>query len=250
LAVLVDNERATRTFPVIEVFGPTIQGEGAEAGRPCYFIRLGGCDFRCSWCDTMYAVDPVEVRANAERLTGSEISSRVEGLDGRAEWVVISGGNPALHNLGPLVERLQAAELKVAVETQGSVWKSWLAGVDRLTVSPKPPSSGMDSDAHRAQLERFMAAALAGPSAGRTALKIVCFDEADLRWAKTIAARWPQPELHLSAGTPIPSPPDLSAAVGKSFRWLCEHVARDADLARARVLPQLHVIAWGEERGV
>jgi 7-carboxy-7-deazaguanine synthase len=250
VAVLVDNKRATGTFPVIEVFGPTIQGEGADAGRPCYFIRLGGCDFRCSWCDTMYAVDPAEVRANAEQLTSSEISRRVEGLEGRAEWVVISGGNPALHELGQLVERLQAVELKVAVETQGSVWKDWLAEVNRLTVSPKPPSSGMDNDAHRAQLERFMEAATTASIAEQMALKIVCFDEADVRWAKTVAARWPQPELHLSAGTPIPYPPELSQAVGESFRWLCEQVARDPELARARVLPQLHVIAWGDERGV
>ena len=63
---------------MIEVFGPTIQGEGAEAGLPCNFVRLGGCDFRCSWCDTMYAVDPAEVRANAERMTAEQIVDRLD----------------------------------------------------------------------------------------------------------------------------------------------------------------------------
>ena len=44
------------------MFGPTVQGEGPYAGRVCHFLRLGGCDYRCSWCDTPYAVDPVQVR--------------------------------------------------------------------------------------------------------------------------------------------------------------------------------------------
>src|SRR3954454_18364888 len=89
----------TRTFPVIEIFGPTIQGEGAEAGLPTHFVRLGGCDYRCSWCDTMYAVDPATVRATSERLEVAEIVERLGRLDGHPEWVTLSGGNPALHHL-------------------------------------------------------------------------------------------------------------------------------------------------------
>src|SRR5262245_39496571 len=127
---------AAKTFPVIEVFGPTIQGEGAEAGLPCCFVRLGGCDFRCSLCDTMYAVDPELVRAHATKMSASEIVSQVGELDGAASWVVLSGGNPALHELGGLTARLRAAGMKVAVETQGSIWREWLGDVDRLTISP------------------------------------------------------------------------------------------------------------------
>lgn len=250
MATVVETTRGTRTFPVIEVFGPTIQGEGAEAGRPCYFVRLGGCDYRCSWCDTMYAVDPIQVRAAAEHLDVRQIAGRVADLAGRAEWVVISGGNPALHELGGLVDELHAQGLKVAVETQGSVWRDWLGRVDRLTVSPKPPSSGMAGDAHEAQFDGFMRNAGSGSGWAYVALKIVCFDDGDLDWAKGVARRWPGPELHLSAGTPVPPPADLAGAVGESFRRLCELVASDPELAHARVLPQLHVVAWGEERGV
>src|SRR3954453_23079289 len=94
--------QSTRTFPVIEIFGPTIQGEGAEAGLPRHFVRLGGCDYRCSWCDTMYAVDPATVRATSERLLAAEIVERLERLEGRPEWVTLSGGNPALHRLEAL----------------------------------------------------------------------------------------------------------------------------------------------------
>src|SRR3954469_6718111 len=170
-----------RAHPVIEIFGPAIGGEGAEAGLPTHFVRLGGCDYRCAWCDTLYAVDPATVRAASERLLAAEIVERVQELDGHPEWVTLSGGNPALHRLDALVDRLQDAGFKVAVETQGSVWRPWLAGVGRLTISPKPPSSGMATEIHARQLARFMSAA-AG-AFDRSVLKVVCFDEVDVTWA-------------------------------------------------------------------
>jgi 7-carboxy-7-deazaguanine synthase len=237
-----------RTHPVVEIFGPTIQGEGAEAGLATHFVRLGGCDYRCAWCDTMYAVDPATVRATSERLLAEEIVDRVQELEGHPEWVTLSGGNPALHRLDALVDRLQSVGFKVAVETQGSVWRPWVGRVDRLTISPKPPSSGMATEAHARQFAGFMSAA--AEAFDRSVLKVVCFDEVDVNWAKGVAARWPALPVFLSAGTPVPAPPDVRTAVGEGYRWLCERVAGDPDLARARVLPQLHVIAWEEATGV
>ena len=144
-----------KLIPVVEIFGPTVQGEGAEAGIPTHFVRVGGCDFRCSWCDTMYAVDPEIVRATAEKLSSQEIVARVEGLGGRPDWVTISGGNPALHQLDDVVWRLHGAGFRVSVETQGSRWASWLGAVDRLTISPKPPSSGMATTQTRAAVRNI-----------------------------------------------------------------------------------------------
>src|SRR5947209_8352955 len=69
-----------KTYPVIEIFGPTIQGEGAEAGLATHFLRVGGCDYRCSWCDTMYAVDPAEVRANSRHLSREQIIEEIDAL--------------------------------------------------------------------------------------------------------------------------------------------------------------------------
>ncbi len=238
-----------KTFPVTEIFGPTIQGEGAEAGLACHFIRLGGCDFRCSWCDTMYAVDPATVRATARKLAVEDIATEIDGLDGNPSWIILSGGNPALHELGPLVEALQDRAYQVAVETQGSVWRPWLEQVDRLTISPKPPSSGMATAAHASQFEEFMDRALTRAE-GSSVLKIVCFDEADLDWATAVAGRWPQLPLYLSAGTPVPATGPIREAVGERYRWLCETVALIPELAAARVLPQLHVIAWKDATGV
>src|SRR5947209_16740694 len=106
LALRKPPSAKVKTFPVIEIFGPTIQGEGAEAGLPTHFIRLGGCDYRCSWCDTMYAVDPATVRRDSVRLGVGEIREALGDLGGAPRWVSISGGNPALHLLAPVVEAL------------------------------------------------------------------------------------------------------------------------------------------------
>src|SRR5436190_6703748 len=118
--ILAKPQVAAKTLPVIEIFGPTIQGEGAEAGLPTHFVRLGGCDFRCTWCDTMYAVDPAAVRANSVRMSTEAIVEQIAALDGSPAWVTLSGGNPALHHVGPLVDSLHASGYLVATETQGS----------------------------------------------------------------------------------------------------------------------------------
>jgi 7-carboxy-7-deazaguanine synthase len=150
------TEVAVKTYPVMEVFGPVVQGEGPLAGQVTHFVRFGLCDYRCSWCDSMFAVEPEEVKAHAERLDVSSIVERLEWLD-LAPWVTLSGGNPAVHDLGPLVKELrETLGLDVAVETQGSRWRDWLADVDLLIVSPKPPSSGMVNEKYSQQTATFM----------------------------------------------------------------------------------------------
>src|SRR4051794_6252753 len=85
----------THTYPVIEIFGPTIQGEGALAGAPTMFVRFGGCDYRCSWCDSMYAVDPAQVRENAVKMEPQEIIGellrQLGAARGKGMWVTLSG---------------------------------------------------------------------------------------------------------------------------------------------------------------
>lgn len=248
----LDRQRrraADATFPVIEIFGPTVQGEGPDAGRPAYFVRFGGCDFRCSWCDSMYAVDPAEVRSNAERLSVGEVEERLSALETGPSLVVLSGGNPALLELGELVERLQAAGAEVAIETQGSVWREWLAVANRLVVSPKGPSSGMDTPGHRAQFAQFMARAAA--ASATYCLKVVVFDDRDLDYAAELTTQHPDVPAFVSVGSDVGLPDEETrAGLLRRYRWLCEAVARRPELSRARVLPQLHVLAWGTARGV
>jgi 7-carboxy-7-deazaguanine synthase len=236
--------------PVVEVFGPTIQGEGELAGVPTAFVRFGGCDYRCTWCDSLFAVLPEDVRT-APRLDVEEIVRALAALPGAPEWVTLSGGNPALLELGDLVARLHASGRRVTVETQGSVWRDWLAGVDLLTVSPKPPSSGMATPGNEAESGRFLERAAA--AGAHVVLKVVVFDEADYAWASALRERHPRLPFHLSCGTDPPGPgtsqAEALAGVSQRYRWLCERAARDPAMDGARILPQLHVLAWGHKRG-
>jgi 7-carboxy-7-deazaguanine synthase len=244
-----------RRFPVVEVFGPTIQGEGPEAGLPCCFVRFGGCDYRCSWCDSMYAVEPAEVR-KAERLTTSEIMGRLPDV----QRVILSGGNPALLELGELVTAMHLDGRTVSVETQGSRWKDWLWDVDCLVISPKPPSSRMGSLSHEAETSQFMRRALGRREEGwrerehHQALKIVVFGELDYKWAREFHVLHSDLPFFLSVGTMQQnrwvSQEEMKLLILERFKWLCERVAEDPVMSRARVLPQLHVLAWGTLRGV
>ncbi len=236
------------TLPVVEIFGPTIQGEGPDAGVPAYFVRFGGCDYRCAWCDSMHAVDPAQVRANAERLTAEGVIQRLGELPVGPELVVLSGGNPALLDLGALVLALKSDGRRVAVETQGSRWSEWLADVDRLVISPKPPSSGM---AGPGEMDAFQAFMRNVSPTSTPVLKIVVFDQADLDWAAARHQAYPYLPLFLSVGTDVGlGEGETLALLRERYRWLCETVPRRIDLRDARVQPQLHVIAWGTAKGV
>jgi 7-carboxy-7-deazaguanine synthase len=236
---------------ISEIFGPTVQGEGALIGKPTVFVRTGGCDFRCRWCDTLFAVLP-EYRHQWAPMTPEEILARVEQLTGgRPVLVTLSGGNPAIHPLGQLIALGKGRHHRFAMETQGSVAADWFASLDWLVLSPKPPSSGMSTD--WVAFDACLGAAASGP---QTVLKIVVFDDADYDYARAAAARYPLLRLYLSVGNHTPGEPNEAGRRGVDqagllarFRWLADKVARDRWF-EATVLPQLHVLVWGNERGV
>jgi 7-carboxy-7-deazaguanine synthase len=121
---------------ISELFGPTIQGEGALIGRPTVFVRTGACDFRCAWCDTLYAVLP-EFKGDWTPMTAEEILAKVLWLTGdKPILITLSGGNPALQPLEELIDLGHARGCTFALETQGSVAKSWFAKLDHLVLSP------------------------------------------------------------------------------------------------------------------
>lgn len=228
-------------IPVSEIFGPTVQGEGLLIGHPTVFVRTGGCDYRCAWCDTLYAVLP-EHRHDWRRMSAEAIMARVEELSGgRPIMITLSGGNPAMHDLEPLIALGQAKGYNFAMETQGSLARPWFARLDHLILSPKPPSSGMETD-----WDSLAACAVAGP---RTMLKVVIFDDADFAYAREAAAHLPHLPVCLQVGNPDSKDDADPAALMARFRWLVGKVV-DSGWHEARVLPQLHVLAWGNERGV
>jgi 7-carboxy-7-deazaguanine synthase len=182
------------------------------------------------------------------------------------DWLTITGGNPALYDLQDVAVSWQD-DLggKVAVETQGSKWHDWLSGVDMLTVSPKPPSSGMVMAATADSLRIFMAKAAAFGTP--TCLKVVVFDEADYLFARRVHQQYPKPPFYLSCGTAmgglsgewVPSQRrpqgrpfvDTEGDLLARYRWLAERAMADPQMADVAVFPQLHSLTWGiTTRGV
>jgi 7-carboxy-7-deazaguanine synthase len=241
----VTETEETRRFPVVETFGPTIQGEGPDAGRPCVFVRFGGCDYRCSWCDSLHAVLPAEVR-KAERLTASEIVARIVLLAASPITVVLSGGNPALLELGGLVDKLHARGYRVTIETQGTKFKPWIAGLDAIIVSPKPPSSGMETDWD--MLDAFLQPLWVA----KTSLKVVVGNDNDYQYARSVRTAYPDHPFFVSVLNPAGSDADAFDIdiILSGYRKLCERIAYDPIMHDAKVLPQLHTLAWGAAQGV
>ncbi|MBN8577049.1 MAG: 7-carboxy-7-deazaguanine synthase QueE [Cytophagales bacterium] len=140
----------------------TIQGEGFHQGRAAYFIRLGGCEVRCVWCDVKDSWDvnahpKMEVHALAQKakLSGSQLA-------------VVTGGEPTMHNLEALTQALQQVGLRTHLETSGAytITGTW----DWICFSPKkfkPPHPSVAAQADE--------------------LKVVVFHKSDLAWAEEFA---------------------------------------------------------------
>ncbi len=160
------------SLPVMEHFY-TIQGEGYHQGRAAYFIRLGGCDVGCVWCDVK---DSWEAGRHP-LISIDELVSIVEKT--AARLVVITGGEPLMHNLDELTRVLQSKGFETNIETSGAhpLSGSW----NWICLSPKKfkaPLPGILTHAHE--------------------LKVVVFNNSDLKWAEQYAALVsPQCKLYL-----------------------------------------------------
>lgn len=118
----------TDGLPLMESFY-SIQGEGFYSGRPAFFIRLGGCDVGCYWCDVKESWDAEKHDVN----TVEEILNKVKKTD--AKFVVITGGEPAMYNLTNLTQKLKKQNYYIAIETSG-VYKIE-GNIDWICFSPK-----------------------------------------------------------------------------------------------------------------
>ncbi len=156
---------ATSTLPVMEHFY-TIQGEGFYQGHAAYFIRLGGCDVGCVWCDVKESWD-----ADAHpHFTIQQLVDEVKATPSKI--VVITGGEPLMHPLDALTDALHAAGLQTNIETSGS---SPLSGNwDWLCLSPKK---------FKAPLPEVVAAA--------NELKVIIYHKSDFAFGEQFAAQVP-----------------------------------------------------------
>jgi len=120
-----------RRYLVKEMFGPTLQGEGAHAGRAVVFLRFAACNLACTGCDTDFAPD------GAERHAADEIVARLRALDtGDTRRVIVTGGEPTLQWDEPLSAAIRGAGFRVHMESNGT--RPLAGAVDWLTISPKP----------------------------------------------------------------------------------------------------------------
>jgi 7-carboxy-7-deazaguanine synthase len=233
-----------RAIVISEIFGVTIQGEGPLMGRPTVFVRTGGCDYRCHWCDTSHAV-LTAYQAQWLSMRPLDVVARVDEItDRKPILVTLSGGNPALQPMADLINMGHARGHTFALETQGTVAQRWFADLDWLVLSPKPPSAGTSTAWD--SVDACLDAAGTGP---RRALKIVVLDDDDYHYARAASARFPGLPLFLQVGNPSPADPADNAMLMDRFRRLVGRVVADRWFDPV-VLPQLHVLAWGNKRGV
>lgn len=160
LAIVEENDVA---LPVMESFY-TLQGEGAWQGHAAWFIRLGGCDVGCVWCDVKDSWDA----ARHPLRTIPELTGEASAHPGRL--AVITGGEPLMHDCGPLTRALRATGFRTHIETSGS---SPLSGEwDWICLSPKKFKAPLDEVIVRAD-----------------ELKIVIFNRHDFAWAEQFASQ-------------------------------------------------------------
>ena len=150
-------------LPLMEQF-VTIQGEGYYSGRSAVFIRLGGCDVGCVWCDVK---DSWEASAHP-MVSVEDIVNEVKGF--KTNFVVITGGEPTMHDISKLVDELKKNNIYVAIETAGT--NPVYEGVDWICFSPKKFKKP-DPTVYPVTDE----------------LKVVVFHKSDLLWAEGHASK-------------------------------------------------------------
>jgi 7-carboxy-7-deazaguanine synthase len=231
------------TLVVSEVFGPTFQGEGPSCGRRAGFIRLMGCNLTCSWCDTPYTWDAsrFDLHKEGKRMTVAQIVERVS--EGGPELAVISGGEPLLHQRQeawvPLLDGLAKAGLLIEVETNGTQEPDLTTQdrISRFNVSPKLAHGGDELD------KRFKPAVLRTLAmTGSAIFKFVVRDAADLDEVAELIDRaqisddlvWIMPE-----GT-------TAAVISQRLAELAGEIVERG----WNVTTRLHVLAYGDKRGV
>jgi 7-carboxy-7-deazaguanine synthase len=141
--------------------------------------------------------------------------------------------------------------MKIGVETQGSRWQDWFLDIDELTISPKPPSSGMDTDF--TVLDQIISNLANRNPENHVSLKIVVFNEEDYQYAKHVHGRYPDIPFYLQVGNDDSRTADdrqLISGLLKKYEELIDKVIADDELNDVKVLPQLHTYIWGNKRGV
>lgn len=155
-----------REFPVMEYFY-SVQGEGVYAGQAAFFIRLGGCDVGCVWCDVKESWD-----ADKHPLTSIDFLLD-QALSHPSRILILTGGEPAMYDLTEITKRFSDAGFRVHIETSGAY--PLIGKFDWVTFSPKKFKAPIKEVARQAD-----------------ELKVVVFHKSDFDWAQTHAVDVPE----------------------------------------------------------
>ncbi|HEU0166565.1 MAG TPA: radical SAM protein [Chloroflexota bacterium] len=229
---------------VSEIFGPTYQGEGPSLGRRCVFLRLGGCNLRCRWCDTPYTWDWAgvtgtkydphqELRQISAEQAWSDLHSR------GADMLVVSGGEPLLQQqpLAQLLELAHTAHYRIEIETAGTIAPTPRLAelVDQFNVSPKLAHSG-NPDKERCRPQAIEAL----KASGKAIWKFVARGPEDLAEIGDIVERYGLAPVYVMAEGTDPE------TIAARSRELAEAV-----LARGwNLTTRLHILLYGNRRGI
>lgn len=222
-----------------EIFS-SVQGEGVSAGVASTFVRLATCNLRCSWCDTAYTWDWERYDKTTQTMDLS-VEEIAEDVLGRAPRnVVITGGEPLIQRrqLAPLVTRLRESGLRTEVETNGTIVPGELSGlIDQWNVSPKLKHAGNEG------LDRLPEAVLVDFAARDNAFfKFVVQREADVGEVEAL-----REQFGIPAERVVLMPEGTTAAELKARSpWIAETCAQRG----YRFSSRLHILIWGDKRGV
>lgn len=159
----IDQLRGGELLPLVEDFY-SIQGEGYHSGKAAYFIRLGGCDVGCKWCDAKESWNPkVHPPVEVEKIVDRAVACA-------AQSIVITGGEPLIYELRPLTEALHSKGLEIFLESSGS--HPFSGEFDWVCLSPKRRKAPLEEAYGRAD-----------------ELKVVIEYEEDIEWAVECAAK-------------------------------------------------------------
>lgn len=210
---------------VNEIFH-SIQGESSYAGRPCVFVRLTGCNLRCSWCDTPYAFE------EGRRMPVDAVVDAVEAY--ACPLVEITGGEPLLQpDVYPLMDRLVGGGRTVLLETGGQLDVSAVPAAVVKVVDVKCPGSGEAERNAWSNLERL---------AAHDEVKFVIRDRADYEFARGVLRRH---RLERRCAAVLLSPVHRVLDPSRLAAWSLE------DRLPVRIQIQLHKHLWGDDaRGV
>jgi len=177
----------------------SLQGEGERQGMPCFFLRLSGCNLRCSWCDTKYSFE------NGTERSADDIVKEIAAS--RLQYVCVTGGEPLIQKeeLIPLLEILKGADILVDIETNGTISFNDITQFASICMDVKCPSSGEMSDL-----------SLLAHLQEKDSVKFVIGDEADyLYMVEVLAAYRPN------------APVCITPVFGTDTKWLVDTIIEE-----------------------